>query len=538
MDEMAGGFGSGISVPVQHLLDLALQFYQQDRLDEAERVCVDLLKRQPENFSGWYLCGMVAARTGRGDTAAAMVERAIALEPTIPDMHRYLGHLLQSSGRLEQAIACFDRAIACHPHVAVFHAGRGSALDHLQRPRAALASFARAMALQPDDAGILADCAKVLASVGWHDEALAAFDRSVGLRPDDAAAWVGHGHALRELGRHEEALASYEAAAGLQAACPDALLARGETLLQLGRLGQGWPIYIAHRPRPRLDPSAEWSGAQPLAGQVVLLTAGDDLCETLQYFRLAATLTARGARVVLQVQPPLRALLQAGAGDLTVIDDTVAAPPFDLWCELDRLPALLGMTETSIPPSAGISADADLKQLWSFRLPRGRPRIGLAWSDQAAPHTLSLTALRPLLGLDADLICLDAAPTAPDLAELDASGRMLMLGAELGERRDAAAVIDQLDLVISVDCDIAHLAGGLGKPIWLLLPVNPHFRWMVGRDDSPWYPSARLFRQTRASDWAAVVDRVVAELAEPRQTAQAALELGRCWQAKQSGSRA
>ncbi len=358
---------------------------------------------------------------------------------------------------------------------------------------AALAAGARTPALH-GQRGIL------LRALGRPREAVEAFDRGWALNPAYAQAFAAGGlDALPEEGKR-------------------LLWNKSLALLTLGDLPGGLPLYEARGWTGPGDPQARteplWTGIEDVAGKIVFLHGEQGLGDTIQFCRYAKLLRERGARVVLAAQTPLVELLKSLDPAVTVIDWAYAPTVIDYRARLMSLPLAFGSTVETIPaPDRYLAADPALAARWARRLgPKTRPRIGLAWGANADNPTTALRAvpperLTPLLGVDADWFSL-----APEAAAPWAG--VTAFGPEL-DFPNTAALIEQLDLVISVDTSLAHLAGALGKPVWILLPFAADWRWFDGRGDSPWYPGARLFRQTRPGDWDGVVERVKAALAAP-----------------------
>jgi hypothetical protein len=290
----------------------------------------------------------------------------------------------------------------------------------------------------------------------------------------------------------------------------------------MGRFGEGWRDYEsrwkteAFQRRDFVQPL--WMGTEPLDGRTILLHAEQGLGDTLQFVRYAPLLARSGAKVVLEVQPALLSLLSEIDG-IAAIPQGEKLPPFDLHCPLMSLPLAFGTELDSIPaeiPYLRVSADRASK--WRERLGERRvPRIGIAWAGSAAHknnrrRSIALERFVPLFAVDGvELVSLQKELSPADAGMLAEHGA-LQLGEELGDFADTAAVISLLDLVVSVDTSVVHLAGAIGRPVWALIPFAPDFRWMLAREDSPWYPTVRLFRQPQLSDWDSVLERVRVEL--------------------------
>ncbi|MFI4935467.1 MAG: tetratricopeptide repeat protein [Caulobacterales bacterium] len=469
--------------------------------------------------------GVALSELGRPADALASFDQAIALSPDYAEAHSNRSRALADLGRREEALASSERALALGLDTPGARFNRGNALKALNRLAQALASYDDAIALEPGYAEAHSNRGSVLKDLDRLDEALASYDQAIALRPADAEAHTNRGNTLRSLMRLDEALASYERAIALNPAAAEALYNRGLVLLQLGRFEEGWRLYEARKrlrePIGRAEFAAPlWLGDFDIAGKTILLWSEQGLGDTLQFCRYASLAQDRGARVILSVQPSLLGLLrQLGGPTLQVIAAGTPAPAFDCHCPLMSLPLAFGTTLETIPAKlAYLTSDAALGEAWAARLGTSAgPRIGLAWRGSPGHRndrnrSLELETLAPLLSTARNWISLQKELNAPEAAWAARSDRLTVYAPALMDFPGAAALIDLLDLVITVDTSIAHLAGALGKPVWILLPFVADFRWMQAHADSPWYPSARLFRQRRAGDWTEVIEAVKREL--------------------------
>ena len=397
---------------------------------------------------------------------------------------------------------------------------RGVTLHELRRFDEALASYDRALTLQPNEADVLNNRGLALDKLKRHDEALASCSRAIGLRPQFYSAFNSRGTILYDLKRHDEALADYERAIALQ---PDFAEAHwNEALVKLitGDFDRGWAKYEWRWNKEswvharRNFPQPLWLGDAAIDGKVILLHSEQGLGDTIQFCRYAPMVAARGARVILEVERSLRELMTTVAGVTQVISKGDALPDFDVHCPLLSLPLAFGTRLETIPSDiAYLRAPSPTSTNWEARFGPKRPRIGLAWSGNAVhqndrDRSISLRALLPLLDIDATFVSLQKDVRASDAALLEEHRKIIHLGDTLKDFSDTAAAISHLDLVISVDTSVAHLAGALGKPVWVLLAAAPDWRWLLDRDTSPWYPTARLFRQDDRRTWDSVVPQV------------------------------
>ncbi len=445
------------------------------------------------------------AELGRHQEAFASIDRVARLLPDDPNTLVNRGSMLVQLGRLTEALADYDRAAALRPDQAPIHVNRANLLMDLRRPAEALAAYDRALALRPNHPATIADRGNALLGLDRPAEALAAYDAALQRDPNNAHALDHRGKALQTLGRFEEALHSYDMAVRLGPNVPGFRVHRGLCRLLLGDFENGWRDYEHRRPPPHRP----WP--EPLVGKTVLLTAEQGLGDAIMFARYAAMVKARGATVLLRVPPPLVRLMATLPG----VDRLVTAedPDHDFACPLMSLPLAFGTEPGTVPY---LSADPALIALWADRLPTsGRRKVGVVWSGNAdhpndRNRSIPLASFARLIEGDADFVALqtDVRP-----ADEPALRDILMPDAEDRDFADTAALIASMDVVVTVDTSVAHLAGALGKPVWILLAHEPDWRWMLGREDSPWYPSARLFRQSQPGDWDSVLDRVAAALA-------------------------
>lgn len=515
----------GPSSDIDARLRRAHQLQRQGRWEEAGAQCLAVLRQAPAHAGALLRLGLV--RTRAGDPAAALepIGRAIAIEPTAA-AHAGLGHALRALKRNQEAVDSFDLALALEPDQVEVLFNRGNALRDLKQLEPALASYERVLALRPDHARALNNRGAVLRILRRYDEALASYDHALTLTPDDAGLHNNRGNVLLAMRRHEEALASYQRALELKPDHAGAHWNEGLCRLLLGDLAGGWRQYEWRWQRPTFssrrrdfDPPL-WRGERPLAGQTILLHAEQGLGDTIQFCRYAELVAAQGATVVLEVQPPLQSLMRSLRGPAQVLAQGQPLPDFDCHCPLLSLPLAFDTRVETVPaPVPYLSAPEERSAFWRERLgPSSLPRVGLVWSGQPKHRndhnrSMSLSVLAPLLGQRAGFVSLQKELRAGDRDFLDAHPEILNLGVELDDFADTAGLVDALDLVIAVDTSVAHLAGALGKPVWVLLPFTPDWRWLLHRPDSPWYPTARLFRQPAIGDWGRVIASVAEALA-------------------------
>jgi tetratricopeptide (TPR) repeat protein len=469
--------------------------------------------------------GVRLAALGRADEAIACYRQALALRPDYPLALNNLGLALREHRRLDEALAAHRRAVALEPGYADGHNGLAAALAAAGQPRAAIDHYRRALALDSSHVDALANLGRLLCHAGRLDEALALQHRATALRPGDAEIWNNLGITLQERNEGPAASECFRQALALSPDHAGAHVNLGMALLAAGRLAEGsaeyeWRWRSERGARlPAID-APLWDG-RPLGSGTLLLWAEQGYGDTIQFIRYAPLLRAQASRVLLVCPAPLLPLMRSAPGLDAVLAAEAAPPAVDAYVPLLGLPHRLGTRLETIPAAIPYLA-AERRRIAALKplLAGGRPRIGLVWrGNPKHPNdrrrSLSLSLLRPLLSLrGARYFSLQLGPAARELAVPALAGRILDLSSALGDFADTAALVEELDLVITVDTAVAHLAGALGRPCWLLLPFSAEWRWLKEREDSPWYPTLRLFRQEKPGAWPGVIAQVVEALAQ------------------------
>ncbi|WP_257249819.1 tetratricopeptide repeat protein [Burkholderia cepacia] len=509
-----------------------------------------------------YACGYTLIELGRPAEALACLDEALARMPDDMQLLFVSCVALDLLHLRDELLKRSDRLLARDRDNVGAWVGRGNALLGLRRHEEAAHAYGEALARAPADFDALRNRAGALRALGAFDEALAHYDRALEARGPHAEVLCNRAIALQLLGRYDDALASYAAAVSApgrtaqeiytravarqqlgdhEAALADFALAsrrdpnhgvarRSEAFCRLvtGDFDAGWrqhearwdaadvTLHRRHADRP------QWTGDEPLAGRTLLLHAEQGFGDTLQFCRYASLAHERGATVVVDAPAALAELLGTLRGVSRVVADGQPAPAFDLHCPLMSLPFAFRTTLDTVPADVPyLHADPQRRDAWVERLdaaaPPRRMRVGLAWSGNPVHandenRSMTFAALAPLVALDATFVSLQVGVRPRDAEAFEASG-VLSFEAELKDFAETAALVDTLDLVIAVDTSVVHLAGALGRPVWVMLPRVPDWRWLLERDDSPWYPSATLFRQGLPGDWPALVERVAQALA-------------------------
>jgi tetratricopeptide (TPR) repeat protein len=494
---------------------------EQEALESIERA----LALKPDHAAALALRGRLLRALKRDAAALASFDRALALKPDDADTLVARGNTHYAMKSYAAALADCDRTLLLRPDAAPLHNNRGNILRELGRQQEAMDGFDRALALDPDYAEAYSNRGNALLELNRPAEALADYDRALALKPDFTYALVNRGIAMHYLTRFEEALESFDRALALAPDLAEAHWNKGLLLLSLGDFARGLPDYEWRWRRegemkPRNFAQPVWQG-EDLGGRKILLHAEQGFGDSIQLLRYVPMVVAKGGRVVLEIPDSLMPLIGRGDGVVAMVRPGAPLPPFDLHCPLLSLPLAFGTTLATIPAEVPyLRVPAERAANWRTWLPgSGRPRVGLVWSGKPShknDHNRSIAfhRLAPLLSLPGvDFISLQREYREADLAALAACPNLLRLDAALSDFADTAAVVEALDLVITVDTAVAHLAGALGKPVWILLSSIQDWRWLQQREDSPWYPTARLFRQPEIGDWDSVIARVARELA-------------------------
>jgi len=446
--------------------------------------------------------------------------RALERQPGLPEALVNLAAGLYLSGSHAAAAGACREALKVSPQSASAHAYLGCSLLELRRPEEALTSLTRAVELDPRHAVAHNSRALCLMDLGRPAEALESCRLAIDVQPNRHEAYNTRGMLQSDP---LLAIADFERAIALKPDADEPRYNKGTRLLRRGDFPEGWELY-EFRPRLRLyaglDPGRLWNGSEDLAGKTFFTYGEQGLGDTIQFSRYAKLLAGLGARIALAVHNDLRPLLRDLDPNITVIAFGESVPEHDRHCALLSLPRAFGTTESSIPAAVPyVFPPSDYIATWRDRLgPRSGKRIGIRWQGSTGSidrgRSFPLLEFAPVAAAavgGSELVSLQKGPGSEQL-DLPRDWPVTVLSPGLESFLDTAAVMKHLDLVITSDTSIAHLAGALGRPVWVVLQHLPDWRWMLGRDDSPWYPTMRLFRQPRPGDWAAVFERLGAAL--------------------------
>lgn len=558
--------GKPANLPQQldHMLRQAVALQQNGALAEAEELYREILELKPRHFDALQLLGSLALQAGRVQEGIEFLKKALAINAKQAPLHSNLAYALNALQRFDEALASADRALALQSGFPDALNNRGNAQAGLNLPLEALNSFDRALASAPDFAPAWNNRACVLRDLGRAADALASCDHALALQPGYPDAWSNRGNALSDLNRphearesyqralelapafadawnnlgltqvdlneHAQALHSYERALTVNPAAAETHWNRSLCLLQLGQLEAGWAEYEWRWERSRIKASRRtfaqplWLGNFSIDGKTILLHAEQGLGDTLQFCRYAKTVSKLGAKVVLEVPRELMRLMSTLDGVNQLIEAGHALPPFDCHCPLLSLPLACKTDLASIPSKTPyLFADPQASREWHERIAAPAQKclnVGLVWAGGNRPHvaelrkndarrSITFERLAPILDVpNVRFFSLQKGPAARQLQHDDSHLDVIDYTEELDDFADTAALVANLDLVISVDTSTAHLAGALDKPVWILNRFDTCWRWMLERTDTPWYAQAKLFRQPALGDWDSVIRNV------------------------------
>ena len=519
------------------LFERALHAAQNKSLAAAIELFDGAIRLEPSNAAAHCNRGTVLLELNELHAALASYDRAVTLKADYAVAYCNRGNVLRKLRRWDEALVSYDRANEINPLHAEVHCNRGNVLRELNQLDEALCSYNDAIRLNPQLAEAYSNRGTVLCLLQQFDAALASYDRAIAINPRYAEAYCNRGLLLHDLGGYPAALDSYARALAVRPDFAEARLNRSMTLLALGDFANGWSEYEwrwrteLFSGEKRLFTQPLWLGKDSLAGKTILLHGEQGFGDMLQFCRYSTLLAELGATVILLVPGPLKSLLASADGVARCVGPTEALPEFDYHCPLMSLPLAFNSTLNSLPAQVPyLRGNAEKTLRWKEKLgPRRKPRIGLVWSGGVRPNqpdlwhvnrrrNIPLATLAVLLRPDMEFYSLQKGELAEaELREFavknSGAPELIALTDELRDFSDTAALVANLDLIVTVDTAMAHLAAALGKPVWILNRFDACWRWLVDRSDSPWYPTVKLYRQRRPGDWEGVMRQVAADLA-------------------------
>jgi len=546
-------------IGLHEALERAVACYQQGKFAESESLVQQIIALRPYHFDAHHLIGIIRAKQGdyadainfitaalrenpnsaeaqcnlgvvlwrleRHEDALMCFEKALTIKPNYAEAFFAQGSVLKALGRHDQALENYDRAVAIRPNYLEALNNRGNVLRMLDRYHEALESYDEVLASKPDNVYALNNYGVTLVDLNMYQEAMASYDKVLAIKSDDALTLKNRGVALGLLNRHDEAIASYDKALTIKSDDAEVHFFKGMACLLMANFANGWEEYewrwktkeTIVLKRDFAQPL--WLGQESLSGKTILLHPEQGFGDTIMAARYVPRIAKMGAKVILEVAAPLKSLLSQIQGVSEIVAKGEALPVFDVHCPLMSLPLACSTTLESIPVEVPyLAAPQDRIAEWGRRLGDAQvPRIGIVWSGNQhhkndRNRSISLQNLSALCSPDFQLVSLQKELREGDEDYLREHPYIQHFGEQVRDFADTAALISLMDLIVSVDTSVAHLAGAMGKPVWILLSYSPDWRWLLDREDSPWYPTARLFRQPAIGDWDSIVTRVREEL--------------------------
>ena len=527
---------SAIEINPAHLdtqFDRATALEDLRRYKEALAGYDAVLALNPKFNEALFRRGNVLRELGRHMEALDCYKRLLSADPTHAKAWFKQGNTLHDLDRVNEALPSYERAVALAPDYPEALFNLANTLKDLDRLQEALVRYEHVLQVEPNFTEAIANRAYVLAALNRPQEALADYDRALALNPQHADTLFNRGSTLEDLHRYDEAVASYLQAQAIEPDFVSAIWNESLCRLRLGDFSTGWRQYEQRWETEQLQEHRRhfsqplWLGEESLQGKTILLHAEQGFGDTMQFGRYIPKIVALGARVIVEVQAPLKSLMSTIEGVSAVYGAGEALPPFDFHCPLMSLPlACKTYTPQDIPSPDYLKVDAVKSAFWKARLGEHQKlRVGLVWAGNPraqnasarridALRSLPFSTLSPLVENTA-LACYSLQLGDMAIMQMQMNhrgGRVINYARELRDFSDTAALIDNLDLIISVDTAVAHLAGSLGKPVWLLSRYNSCWRWLLDRNESPWYPTMQIFRQQQFGNWDSVIAEVQAEL--------------------------
>jgi Flp pilus assembly protein TadD len=506
--------------------NLSVALSDKEQLDDCVAACRQALRLKGDFAEAYSNLGNALGRMGQLDEAIAACRQALRFKPALAAAHFNLANALAAKGSFDEAISACRQTLRLRPDFAEAHSNLGNLYTEKGQLDQAIAAYRHALRLNPDLVKVHSNLGSALRDNGQLDEAIAACRQALQLDPDYADAYCNLGRALCDKGLLDQSIAASQQAIRLAPNHAESHWNYALSLLLQGDFARGWPEYewrwqTKRSSWPRRNfTQPQWDG-QNLNGQAILLHAEQGIGDTIHFVRYAPLVARRGGRVIVRCQPDLARLFKSSPGLGQIIASNEPVPPFDVYCPLLSLPLVFKTDLQSIPASVPyLKADDQLIEAWKRRLDAApnRFRVGLVWAGNPGfkgdrMRSLTLETLAPFAAVPGVTFFSLQKGSACDQANHPPRGMQLTnLGRELKDFADTAAVMSLMDLIVTTDTSMPHLAGALGRPVWLMLQFVPDFRWMLQREDCPWYPTMRLFRQRSLGDWPDVIRRVAQSL--------------------------
>ncbi len=506
-------------------INIAVRYYHNGHMEQSERLCRELLQSEHDYPKAFHLLGAIAYQKKQYNTAIELIKKAIAGDRRIPQFYNTLGAAFRAVGKFEEAIIAYQQAISIKPDYAEAYNNMGNAFLSQRRYVDAVEKYNQAVVLNPGDVEAYNSMAIALQYQGKYSAAIEACNRALSLKPDYAQAYNTIASVMLKKGCHDEAIDNYKRALSLKPDYAEAHTNLGIAQLLNGRFEEGWSEY---KWRLNINNAINlynqlpcWDGS-PFVGKRLLVRYEQGYGDNIQFIRYLPMVKSRGGTVICQMLRPLTGLFRGFPGIDELIDCALNNQDevfYDFYVSLMELPGIFGTTLETIPGMVPyLHADPVKAEQWRKKLAGTGFKVGIVWAGKPV-HTedsnrsCQLKQFVPLSKIPGvRLYGLQKGEAAGQVKDLFGIISVINLADELNDFTDTAGVIENLDLIISVDTAVLHLAGAMGKPAWAVLPFTPDWRWMLTRQDSPWYPTMRLFRQEELTQWGAVFERIGREL--------------------------
>ena len=511
---------------IEQLFQKGLAFHQNGNFNEALKAYYQILKINPKHFDALQLSATIYLQCKQYTDALNLFRSALQIKSNhVPALINF-GNVQFELKNYDEALKTYNKAIRLEPGNPGAYNNRGNILKDLNRLDEALKNYNAAIQLKPNYADAYNNRGALLNQLKRYDEAIISLDEAIKLKPNNAEAFYNLGNAKEDYACFDEALQNYNKAIELKPNYAEAIANKAYLKLLLGELEEGWQLHESRKNKKDRKkhypefPAPLWLGNESIEDKILLVHSEQGLGDTLQFYRYLPMLqTLNPKEVIFHVEKPLIPLLSELNENITILDKNKNLPSFDYYCPLMSLPLAFKTSINSIPNNVPYLYVNNVKNNnWQERLGRKtKTRVGVVWSGSTHHkndhnRSLTLTQISSLFELPFEFHCLQKEIRELDIETLNNIKAINQHQSDLHDFSDTAALVNQMDLIISVDTSVAHLAGALGKKVWILLPFVPDFRWLLNRNDSPWYPTAEIFRQPDIDDWDTVIKELISKL--------------------------
>jgi tetratricopeptide (TPR) repeat protein len=504
---------------VNKLLPLAINKQRAGNLKAAESLYKKILKKQPDNIDVLHMLGVIYSQFGNYDLAIKNIRKVLQLNPNNAQAYYNLGNIFRNKGRFDDAVSAYQKALKIDPNFTSAYYNLGIIWEEKREFDKAIECYQETLQLNPDMASAYCNLGNIFQKMFQYDRAIPYYEKALKINPRLIEAYMNIGNILQWKGQIDDAISCYRKSIEMDEKHADSHWNLGHALITKGDFKEGWKeceVWWQLEGRHHCGISKPmWDGSD-IAGLTVLLKFFGGFGDTIQFCRYAPMMAQHGAKVIIECQKGLTSLLKSLEGVCEVIEEGDKIPEFDIFCPLMRLPIIFDTTPETIPSTVPyLSADPELVKNWRNKVQNdnSRLKVGLVWN--AGPGFIAQIKSFPLRTYEPLFHLKDVTFYSIQKGELDKETRdtindmgLIDYTEEIHDFGDAAALIENLDLIISVDTSVAHLAGALGKVVYTLIPFEPIWQWLLYREDSPWYPTMRLFRQPSHGDWESVIAEV------------------------------